>query len=229
LAQARHPGTLKAEKTLDEATAAAKTELKPELTVSVSGTSYTVSALIAKLESYQALFGGTRDAREALHEQILKRDQILPEVIAFLGSLKGVLVGLFGADSAELQKFGFAARKKRAPLTAEQLLARATKAKATRAKRNTMGKKQKASVKAVGTPIISASMPTTKPSATSPSDAADAGAVSSGVASEGSSSSSSSPTSTAPVSGDASPTPVLPTPVAAAASATPAPPAAASK
>ena len=203
---AKHPGSLKVEKTLDEATAAAKTELASGLTLSVAGTSYTVPDLITKLESYQTLFSGTRSMHDALREQILKRDRVRPEVVTFLASLKGVLVGLYGAGSAELLKFGFSPAKKRAPLTAEQLLARATKAKATRAKRNTMGKKQRAAVKAVGTPIITATMPTEAPGASAPEVPAEASPVASAATPEGSSPSSApSPAPTDAVPGAAPP------------------------
>ena|SRR5579871_6712762 len=191
MAFAMHSSSLKIGHNLDVAVAAAKTDLKAGTSVAVLGTTYAVPDLIAKLESYQSAYAGVRDTRSALHELIVQRDQLEPEVVAFLGSLKAAVVNLFGTDSPELEKFGFKPKKKRAPLTSEQAFARAAKAKATRVKRGTLGRKQKAALKFTGTPIVTVSLPSEPPSPASSAAASGAPTVGvavpvSGVASPGS-------------------------------------------
>src|SRR5579871_5762813 len=155
-----------------------KAELKDGLSFSVGGVTYTTAELIAKLASYESLFTAARDDKLALETSLKARDQALPELATFLTSLHAALIGVYGPESSELVKFGFKPRKKAAPLTSEQALARATKAKATRAKRGTLGSKQKAAVKATGTPIITAVMPGAAESSLASGSLAEPGAPS---------------------------------------------------
>ncbi len=69
--------------------------------------------------------------------------QVGPILLAF----KRLVLAAFANATQTLADFGLTPPKARAPLTAEQLAARAAKAKATRAARGTTSKKQKLAVK----------------------------------------------------------------------------------
>jgi hypothetical protein len=76
--------------------------------------------------------------------------QVGPILLAY----KRLVLAAFANATQTLTDFGLAPPKARAPLTVEQLAARAAKAKATRTARGTTSKKQKLAVKGNVTGVI---------------------------------------------------------------------------
>jgi hypothetical protein len=112
-----------------------------------SAGSYNQAAVLAKLQGYLGAYAdldthvmGTKEARAQVESQ-------LSEAQTYCSALKAAVISYFGAQSPQLAKFGFKARKVRAPLTGQQLAVRAAKVRATRKLRGTMGSAQKAAIK----------------------------------------------------------------------------------
>ncbi len=107
---------------------------------------------------------------------VATRVEKTPEVRAFLVNLHYALMGALGAQSTDLEKLGFAPRKKTASLTSAQKVRRAAKAQLTRELRHTQGPKQEAALKAQGEPtvVVGPDHVTVNPAATNGGSAAQA-------------------------------------------------------
>jgi hypothetical protein len=106
-----------------------------------------------------APFQAVNDTFAAWQAALKARDAAIAGAQRFVAGVYGILPQMFGADSAELAKYGAPEKKQRAPLTSEQKVNAANKAKATRLARGTMSKKAKSKIH--GTPPVPESPPQT--------------------------------------------------------------------
>lgn len=122
--------------------------------IPLDGSTHPVPVLAAKFGHLAGLYKGPREAKEKLRLLVAAREEADAGVISLIRQLHGVLVGVFGEKSPKLAELGFKARRKRAPLTAEQLTRKAARARLTRALRHTLGEKQKEDLKVHGEPDV---------------------------------------------------------------------------
>ncbi len=127
--------------------------------IMVGGKSMTVGDLLSQLAEIQKLYGGVRDLHAQLHALLAEQKRRHKQVTAWLQVLRQAIVTNFVGDSHEIESYGFKLKKKPAPLTSAQLVAKATKQRETRRLLKTMGKRQKALIKATGTPSITIAYP----------------------------------------------------------------------
>jgi hypothetical protein len=132
-----------------------------------AGTAYTSASLIQifqglvnAMTALNAVEAGAKDARAA-EQAALK--QVEPILLAF----KRQILLTFANAAQTLADFGLTPPKAKAPMTTEQLAARAAKAKATREARGTTSRKQKLAVKGnvVGVTVTPIAAPTAAPPA----------------------------------------------------------------
>jgi hypothetical protein len=156
---------------LDAIIAAAGTVIPPGKTFDFGGKPFSGAQLVQLFTGHVAPYKAIHAARAQAQQQEKARDGQAPLVASDIATLKGTLIGMFGAGAPELTQFGFKAPKVRTPLTVEQKLARAAKAKATRTLRGTKGSRQKQAVQATGqvhvtTNLVANPAPTPAPATT---------------------------------------------------------------
>ncbi len=142
---------------LQTAIAGIKSEIADGASLTLAGVVFSKAELISALETDLSHVSAVHEAFLAYKSALQARDNSAAEVKAHLANLQIALAGLYGVGSAELAKFGLKPRKPKAPLSAEQELAKVTNARTTRALRGTKGSRQKEAIRATGAPIISAS------------------------------------------------------------------------
>jgi hypothetical protein len=118
----------------------------PNGSFTIGSTTYTAASLIQVLgtlvTAMTARIAAATGAKDALVTEQATQTKVGPIALAY----KNLVLAAYANASQTLSDFGLAAPKVRAPLSAEQLAARAAKAKATRAARGTTSKKQKLAV-----------------------------------------------------------------------------------
>jgi len=145
------------EDALQAAIAGVKSEIADGASLTLAGAVFSKAELISALEADLSHVSAVRDAFLAYKSALQARNGAATEVKAHLANLRIALAGLYGEGSEELAKFGLKPRKPKAPLSAEQELAKVTNARTTRALRGTKGSRQKEAIRATAAPIISAS------------------------------------------------------------------------
>jgi hypothetical protein len=138
----------------------------PNGSFTIGSTTYTAASLIQVLgtlvTAMTARIAAATGAKDALVTEQATQTKVGPIAQAY----KNLVLAAYANASQTLSDFGLAAPKVRAPLSAEQLAARAAKAKATRAARGTTSKKQKLAVTGNVTGVTVT--PITAPAAASP-------------------------------------------------------------
>jgi hypothetical protein len=115
--------------------------------LTVGGATYTATALVQLLQSLADALGAADSAKASWQEALKNATDVKAKVGPVVQAYRSWVVVTYGNAPATLADYDVTPRKVPTPLTAEQLVAKATKAEATRKARNTMGKKQKKSVK----------------------------------------------------------------------------------
>ena len=118
----------------------------PNGSFTIGSTTYTAASLIQVLgtlvTAMTARIAAATGAKDALVTEQATQTKVGPIALAY----KNLVLAAYANASQTLSDFGLAPPKVRAPLSAEQLAAKAAKAKATRAARGTTSKKQKLAV-----------------------------------------------------------------------------------
>jgi hypothetical protein len=138
------------EKQLETLQAGVAADLPAGETFTVLGTQYTPVTLAAAVGAFLALWQGARLAHSAATTAVQARDKALAQAVELVNAVHALLEARLGSGSEDLKEFGFNPKKKPAPLTGDERVAKAAKAKATREARGTLGSRQKAAVE--GTP-----------------------------------------------------------------------------
>jgi len=138
----------------------------PNGSFTIGSTTYTAASLIQVLETLAnamtARIAAATGAKDALVTEQATQTKVGPIALAY----KNLVLAAYANASQTLSDFGLAPPKVRAPLSAEQLAAKAAKAKATRTARGTTSKKQKLAVTGNVTGVTVT--PITAPAAASP-------------------------------------------------------------
>src|SRR5262249_22551514 len=111
------------------------------------GAVYTVTALIALLQSFVQLREAVEAAQAAVKERLAAEHAQSPSLLAIIGAFEMFVRATFGNSPETLADFGIPPRKERTPLTAEQLVAAVARREATREARHTLGKQQRKAIK----------------------------------------------------------------------------------
>jgi hypothetical protein len=128
------------------------------------GLQYTAAALIQLFQGQIDAVSGVSATKGTWLNAIQKEKDLRVKVASIVTGLKAYVLQAFPGNTEALADFGFAAKKKATPKTAEQKAVIALKAKATRAARHTMGSKQKLAV----TGTVPATVPATPAPAVPP-------------------------------------------------------------
>jgi hypothetical protein len=141
--------------------------------VAVLGTTYTITALEAKLGGYEETYDAEDQAAVNHHMAQDAVAKIAVEATGFVAATKAALKAALGRKSAALEPVGITPDKTPAPLTTEQSAEKVAKSRATRAARHTVGPKAKAKIKGQVPPAPAQPAPVTPapatPAATTPS------------------------------------------------------------
>jgi hypothetical protein len=118
----------------------------PNGSFTIGGTVYTTASLIQVLQTLvnamTARIAAATGAKDALVTEQATQKTVGPIALAY----KNLVLAAYTNASQTLSDFGLTPRKVPAPLTTEELAAKAAKSKATRAARGTTSKKQKLAV-----------------------------------------------------------------------------------
>jgi hypothetical protein len=130
-----------------QAIIAGTTKHFPNGSFTIGSTVYTAASLIQVFQgladAMTARNAAEAGAKDALAAEHAAQTQVGPILLAY----KRLVLAAFANTTQTLADFGLTPPKARAPLTTDQLAARAAKAKATRAARGTTSRKQKLAVK----------------------------------------------------------------------------------
>lgn len=143
-----------------------KSNLKVDESLIVGETTYTVPALLGKIDGHLAAQIKTINAKNAFHAAVAEEKASNLDARVLRGQMKGYAVGRYGVANPILAQYGYTPAGPRRMTAATKAVA-ALKVKATRKARNTLGKKQKAKIKGSVDPAIAAAL-ATRPSAVSP-------------------------------------------------------------
>jgi hypothetical protein len=138
----------------------------PNVSFTIGSTVYTSASLVQVLQdlanAMTARNAAEAGAKDALSAEQAAQTRVGPIILAY----KRLVLAAFANATQTLADFGLAPPKVPAPLSTEQLAARAAKAKATRVARGTTSKKQKLAVKGRVTGVTVT--PITEPTAATP-------------------------------------------------------------
>ncbi|MGH7269450.1 MAG: hypothetical protein ACREJ3_03385, partial [Polyangiaceae bacterium] len=129
----------------------------------IMGKAYTMAEAIQLIQSRIDAVNAAGSAKANWHNAAATYKALSAQATEVVRGLRLYALNAFGRDSPVLADFGFAPPKK-ATLTPEQEVAKASKARATRKARGTMGKRQKAKIK--GEVVVTS--PATSPPAQAP-------------------------------------------------------------
>jgi hypothetical protein len=111
------------------------------------GASSTVTATVAKLQSYVDIRHDVDTAKAAAKAKVEEERAQSPELLVFIAAFVEFLRARFGNTPDTLADFGLSARKTKAPLTAEAKAVAVVKRAATRKARHTMSPRKKKAIK----------------------------------------------------------------------------------
>jgi hypothetical protein len=147
------PGQFEAE--LTDMDAGVVKDIPAKSTLSINGVVMTGAQIDAKLKGYIATIQAADAAKQQAKAAVTARVNMTVEGRDFYQQLKKAVIASFGAQSPQLDDFGLAPAKPKAPKTSAQKAITAAKAKLTREARGTRGKKQKAAINPnQGTPAV---------------------------------------------------------------------------
>jgi hypothetical protein len=153
------------------AVAGVKKDLSSVTTITLEGTDYTPTTLMALFQSFIDAADATVTARAAWLLAVQKETALNALIMGVLAALKAYVTLKYGSGAVDTQAdFGFSPRKV-VVLTAAEKSASAKKAAATRAARHTMGSVQKKAVTGTSPepdPVTPAATPTTPAPAVTP-------------------------------------------------------------
>ncbi len=169
-------------------------DIPAKTSLTINGTAMTGAQIDTTLKGYIATIQAADAAKQQATAAVTARVNETVEARDFYLQLKKAVIAYFGAQSPQLDDFGLAPAKAKAPKTTAQKAIAAAKAKLTREARGTAGKKQKAAINPnQGTPAVAIG-PNAEPvpigaSVVNPGTPVAAGSTSSTAPSQGSASS----------------------------------------
>jgi hypothetical protein len=110
-----------------------RTVLQPTDTIDVAGTSTPAGKAADDVDAELARFTATDAAHTAYEKVKQARDAATPATLAHFEALEAGLRAKLGVSNPDLTQFGLKPKKKRAKLTAQELVEAQAKANATRA------------------------------------------------------------------------------------------------
>jgi hypothetical protein len=142
-------------------------------TLAFGGESTTVSAFVAKVQTFVDLRDAVNAAKAAAKAKLEEERAQSAALLVALAAFAAFVRARFGNAPDVLADFGLSPRKVRAPMTAESKAVAVVKRGATRTARHTMGSRQKKGVKGKVTATLvvtpeAASPPTPTPPSASP-------------------------------------------------------------
>jgi hypothetical protein len=130
-------------------------DIPAKSTLSINGVVMTGAQIDAKLKGYIATIQAADAAKQQAAAAVTARVNMTVEGRDFYQQLKKAVIASFGAQSPQLDDFGLAPAKAKAPKTSAEKAITAAKAKLTRDARGTGSKKQKAAINPnQGTPAV---------------------------------------------------------------------------
>ena len=154
-----------------------------DLTLPSANGGYSVTAMVAQLNGWLALYAAVDSNRAAWRGSVAGLAAAEASIRKQLAQLKSTITAYFGNESQQLVQFGLTPKKPRAKLSSAKLAVRAERSLKTRAIRGTMGAKQKAAKKYTG-PLVSQVVVPDAPAETSGDSTAPA-AIASPAGSQG--------------------------------------------
>jgi hypothetical protein len=131
----------------------------------LGNTAFTTATLVQAFQSLIDAINAVNAAQASAKEAVAALGVTMAKVGPVVLALKRNLLSMFGTATTTLALFGLEPRKVPAPLTGQELAARAAKAEATRKARGTTSKKQKLEVSGnvTGVTITPVTAPTAAP------------------------------------------------------------------
>src|SRR5579883_787423 len=127
----QHPAAMQAK--LQALSKGLRTVLQPTDTIDVAGTSTPAGKAADDVDAELAFYTNTNVAHAAYEKVKQARDAAAPATLAHFEALEVGLRAKLGVSNPDLTQFGLSPKKKRAKLTAEELVKAQAKASATRA------------------------------------------------------------------------------------------------
>jgi hypothetical protein len=140
-------------------------DLPASFKTTISGQTYTLSQLVAQVQTRVTTRQAVANAKGALKEALAAYAAACTQTQVIVTGLKQVLVVMYSSSPSVLADMGLRVRKARATSTVADKAAAIAKNLATRALRHTMGLKQKAEIKAPDAPTV---IPSALQAATTP-------------------------------------------------------------
>jgi hypothetical protein len=116
-----------------------KTQMPADATWTIAGVSFNKRNLEKEVAGHLATFTAPRETEAAFHRATKERDARAPVTAGFLADMLVALENQLGRQSDALEDFGFRARRKPAPRTAEEKAAQVALTLQTKAKNGTIG------------------------------------------------------------------------------------------
>jgi hypothetical protein len=124
----------------------AQSSIPQGTTLNVNGKNLSGPQLVAQFQTAVAPYTAITSLRAQLKPLMTQRNQGQASTLQLLSDASDAVISLFGHESPTLTQFGITEKKKAAPLTAEQLVARSAKSAATRSARGTKGSRQRQAI-----------------------------------------------------------------------------------